>query len=154
MVRLANYDDLERVNEIRRQVNDVHYNGRPDIFRPGFCKEMQNIIYEVWEDNNSDVIVSVRDNVICGFATLDYVTKSSSPYSYERHYCNVREFGVDEKFRRKGIATEMFEFIKEHAQNKGFDRIELDIWEFNEAALKFYESVGFKTYRRYMEYDI
>ena len=28
------------------------------------------------------------------------------------------------------------------------------MWEFNEGALKFYESVGFRTYRRYMEQDI
>lgn len=29
--------------------------------------------------------------------------------------------------------------------------IELKMWEFNEEALKFYESVGFTTYRRYTE---
>lgn len=28
----------------------------------------------------------------------------------------------------------------------------VDVWEFNEGALEFYESVGFKTYRRYMEF--
>ena len=27
------------------------------------------------------------------------------------------------------------------------------MWEFNEGALKFYESIGFTTYRRYMEYE-
>ena len=31
-----------------------------------------------------------------------------------------------------------------------FDRIELDVWSFNEEALKFYEAVGFQTYRRFM----
>jgi len=36
----------------------------------------------------------------------------------------------------------------------GFDRIELNMWEFNEGALRFYESVGFKTYRRYMEFEL
>ena len=33
---------------------------------------------------------------------------------------------------------------------KGGDRIELDVWSFNEEALKFYEAVGFQTYRRFM----
>lgn len=28
------------------------------------------------------------------------------------------------------------------------------MWEFNEEALKFYEAIGFTTYRRYMEMDI
>ena len=35
----------------------------------------------------------------------------------------------------------------------GLDKIELDVWEFNDTALKFYESLGFRTYRRYMEFD-
>ena len=45
-------------------------------------------------------------------------------------------------------------FCREEARKKGFLRMELDMWEFNEGALKFYESVGFRTYRRYMEQDI
>ena len=31
-------------------------------------------------------------------------------------------------------------------------KLELDMWEFNDGALKFYESVGFITYRRFMEF--
>ena len=37
------------------------------------------------------------------------------------------------------------------AKEKGFHRIELNMWEFNRGALAFYESIGFETYRRYME---
>ena len=33
----------------------------------------------------------------------------------------------------------------------GFDRIELNMWEFNRDALAFYEAAGFVTYRRYLE---
>ena len=50
------------------------------------------------------------------------------------------------------MATELFDFIKKEATDKNFDKIELDIWEFNDIALKFYESVGFVTYRRFMEF--
>ena len=58
---------------------------------------------------------------------------------------------MDEAFRRKGIATEMIRFIRDYAKNEGFSRIELTMWEFNQSALEFYEAVGFRTYRRYME---
>ena len=37
------------------------------------------------------------------------------------------------------------------AKEKGFSRIELNMWEFNQDALAFYEAAGFKTFRRYME---
>ena len=61
---------------------------------------------------------------------------------------------MDEKYRRQGVASEMLDFIREEAKKKNYDKIELDMWEFNENALKFYEAVGFRTYRRYMELDI
>lgn len=36
VVRPASRDELARVNELRRMVNDLHVNGGPDIFRSGF----------------------------------------------------------------------------------------------------------------------
>lgn len=152
MIRFAEKHELDRVNEIRKQVNDLHCSGRPDIFSPNFCKEMQDIIYNAWEDENYDVIVAVRNGIICGFSTAERFVKPASPYSFERKFYQIIEFGVDEKFRRQGVGTEMFDFIKKRSKELGFDRIELDMWEFNESALKFYESLGFRTYRRYMEF--
>ena len=43
---------------------------------------------------------------------------------------------------------------KQEAKNRDFDRLELDVWEFNEGAMRFYDSVGFKTYREYKEMNI
>lgn len=154
MVRLAEEKDLACVNEIREQVNDIHVNGRPDIFRPGFCKEMQELVYQMWKSENSDILVVERNGEICGMSCVEYVLKPESPYNLERKYYHIIEFAVHEKFRRQGVATELFNYIKKDAMERGYDRIELDMWEFNESARKFYESVGFYTYRRYMEYDI
>ena len=58
---------------------------------------------------------------------------------------------VSETFRRQGVATNMIAFIRAFAAEKGFRRIELNMWEFNQDALAFYEAAGFATFRRYME---
>lgn len=81
MVRYATREELERVNELRKIVNEVHCNGRPDIFKAGFCKELREFVYTLWEGNNSDVIVVLRDNEICGYACVDYVDRPESPYN-------------------------------------------------------------------------
>lgn len=152
MIRFATKEDIERVNELRKQVNDVHTNGRPDMFQPGFAQEIQNLAYEMIESEERDILVAVRDEVICGFACVGYVVRPTSPYMKERKFYHVDEFGVDKAHRRQGIATELFAFIKQDAKEKGFERIELDVWNFNEDAIKFYESVGFLTLRRYLEF--
>lgn len=154
IIRYAEKSELDRVNEIRYQVNKVHSNGRPDIFRDDFSDEMKNIVYKVFDGENSDVIVAVNGDTICGFATVEYIVKAKSPYGLQRKFYQICEFGVDENFRRMGVATKLINFCKQEAKNKGFDRLELDVWEFNEDAIKFYDSVGFKTYREYKEMDI
>lgn len=153
MVRFAKEEDLERVNELRKEVNDLHVQGRPDIFKPGFNEVLRDYIYEIWNAENKDIIVAERDGVICGFACVQYIDKPENPFMNARRFYDVDEFGVDTAYRRQGVATELIEFIKEDVRAHGMTKLELNMWEFNEDALAFYEAVGFKTYRRYMEMD-
>ena len=153
MVRFAKQEDLERVNELRKQVHAVHAVGRPDIFRENFNEELRDHVVEYLNDEDKLLIVAERDGVICGFACVTLFDRPQTPAYRERKFLGVEEFGVDEAMRRQGIGRELFDYIKTDAKVRGFERIELNMWEFNEGALKFYESVGFKTYRRYMEFE-
>ncbi len=153
-IRFAEYEDLERVNELRKQVNEIHVKGKPEIFKAGFPKELADLVRTIFEDPYKRILVCDLDGTLCAFAVLNHVTKPENPFMYERDYLDVDEFCVDEAYRRQGIAREMIAFIADLAGNEGFDRVELNMWEFNTEALAFYESVGFTTYRRYMELKI
>lgn len=153
-VRLATRDDLPRVNELRRQVNDLHVNGRPDFFKPGFCEELQQYLYEMYEDGCHDVLVAENEHGIIGFACLKYIDRPESPYRLPCRFVEIGEIGVDENCRRQGAGRALIDAAKQIAKEKDFPRIDLNMWAFNENALGFYESVGFSTYRRYMEYTV
>ena len=154
MVRLAKETDLDRINEIRAQVSALHAAGRPDIFKPGFCRELQDWARELLRDEYSDILVAERDGVICGMASVEYLIRPESAYCRERKTYYVTEFGVDEAYRRQGVGRELLEFMRKDAGERGFSKMELDAWTFNESALKFYESVGFQTFRQFMEWDL
>lgn len=153
-VRFARREELARVNELRRMVNDVHVAGRPDIFRPGFNEALQQCIYEEFDGDESDVLVAVADGVIAGFATIQYIHRPENPYSLPRDYYHVKEFGVDAAFRRQGVASALVDYMRNDAREKGFDRVELDAWAFNTGAKAFYDHAGFKVYRWYFEMDV
>ena len=150
VVRFAREEDLPRVNELRKIVNDLHVNGRPNYFKPGF-QEVANQLFEIWNADDSDFIVADYCGVICGYACVRRAHKSETPFSKTMSLYLIDEFCVDEAYRRQGVATEMIRFIRSDAEKYGMSRVELNMWEFNEAALAFYEAVGFKTFRRYME---
>ncbi len=153
-VRRAREDELDRVNELRRQVNDLHVAGKPEVFKPGFCDELRDYIRVIWEDPKQEIIVAVSGGKICGFAILNHIVRPENPFMRERDFLDIDEFCVDEPFRRQGVASAMVRYIKDWAAEKGFGRIELNMWEFNRDALAFYESAGFTTYRRYMEMKV
>lgn len=71
-----------------------------------------------------------------------------------RRIYHIEEFGVDSDFRRRGVGSALIGFCRSEAARAGFGRISLDVWSFNESALKFYESLGFRTSRSYMEADV
>ena len=150
-IRFAREDELNRVNELRKQVNELHTAGKPDVFKPGFSDELRDFIYVIWNDPQKEIVVAELDSRICGFAVLNHVVRPENPYMYERDFLDIDEFCVDETCRRQGVASAIISFIKKYAQEKGFRRIELNMWEFNRDALAFYEAAGFTTFRRYME---
>ena len=150
-VRFAREEELDRVNELRKQVNDLHVEGKSEVFKPGFGEELRNFVNVIFNDPEQKIVVAEEDGVICGFAIIHHIYKGESPFMYERDFLDIDEFCVDEAFRRKGVATELVSFIKDFAKENRFHRIELNMWEFNQGALAFYEEAGFKTFRRYME---
>lgn len=153
-VRFAKEEELERINVLRRQVNDLHVAGKPEIFKPGFPDELRAYVRSIWNDPDKAIVVAEREGEICGFAVLHHIVRPETPFMFVRDYLDIDEFGVDEAHRREGVATEMIAFIRAYAKVNGFSRIELNMWEFNREALAFYEAVGFSTYRRYMEMQI
>ncbi len=150
-VRFAREEDLEAVNILRKQVNDLHVAGKPDVFRPGFCDALRDYIHEIHQDPRKKIVVAEVEGSICGFAVLNHITRPENPFMLERDFLDVDEFGVAEEHRRQGAGIAMLDFIREYAKAEGLKRLELNMWEFNRGALAFYEAAGFQTYRRYME---
>ena len=150
-VRFAREDELDRVNELRKQVNDLHVAGKPEVFKPGFCDELRDYIHVIWKDPNKEIVVAEADGKVIGFAVLNHIVRPENPFMFVRDFLDIDEFAVDEACRRQGAASEMVRFIREYAKEKGCRRLELNMWSFNRGALAFYENAGFSTYRRYME---
>lgn len=151
-IRYATEADLPRVNELRGQVSELHAAGKPEMFRAGFGEELQQHLYTLFSQEDHAVLVAQTEMGIVGFACVKFVDRPETPYRRAERYLDVDEFGVDERCRRQGIGRALFGAIRELAREHGLNRIELNMWEFNEGALKFYEAIGFSTYRRYMEY--
>lgn len=118
MVRLAKEKDLGRINELRKQVNDIHVEGRPDIFKAGFGVELRDYAYTLMNGENSDIIVAERNGEICGMACVDYVHRPETAYGKARSFYHVQEIAVDENYRRQGSGERIIGFYDSRYQEE------------------------------------
>ena len=69
----------------------------------------------------------------------------SLPIAKERTTYFINDIVVDKNYRRKKIARKLYDLLLEKAKLEKVNSIELNVWAFNEDAIKFYESLGMKV---------
>ncbi|MCI7454977.1 MAG: hypothetical protein MSA93_06690 [Spirochaetales bacterium] len=47
IIRPAEEQELERVSVLRKQVNDLHVEGKPSVFKANFYDGLSDYIYEI-----------------------------------------------------------------------------------------------------------
>jgi len=150
VIREAGLEEMPRIAELKRQIHNVHVNGRPDLFTPYSS-------LDAFADHSAAkgcaLLLAEQAGEPVGYAMYQLVHRPSSPYMKERHFLHVEEFCVDEKHQRMGVGRRLMDGLKALACEKGCPRIELDVWSFNEGARQFYEAAGMKPFRVFMEMD-
>ncbi len=59
-----------------------------------------------------------------------------------RKICFIESLGVKENYQHQGIGRKLYEYLKNEVKSKNIDAIELNVWGFNQDAIRFYESLG------------
>ena len=152
MIRKAETKDIGRIEDLLLQVNHVHAAGRPDIFIDGKMKYSREEIEKILSNPETPVFVWVDENDRTeGYAfCIVEITKNLSNLR-DKKTLYVDDICVEEKMRRRHIATDLYEFVKKYAAENGFDRITLNVWELNPGAKAFYEKMGMKPLKTVME---
>ena len=131
MIRRAELEELPRIACLKKQIHDVHVNGRPDLFTPYTC-------LEAFADDSAakgcTLLLAETAGEPVGYVMYRFVHRPSSPYMKERDFVHVEEFCGDENHQRMGIGRGLMEELKRLAREAGCPRIELDVWGFNEGA--------------------
>lgn len=141
MIRKMNKEDYNEVKELFYETHHLHLKNRPDIYN-----NSDPLPIEIFNDllTNYDNLnyVYVLDNKVVGVlnALIKYIPNNS--IIKERKICFIESIAVREDNRRQGIGLSLYKKLKEEIKDKSIDAIELNVWGFNENAIKFYESLG------------
>lgn len=151
-IRKAQNSDSKGVLRLLEQIAELHHQGRPDIFKSNTKKYTEDEFSEILKDKDKPIFVAVdEDENVFGYVFC--MVTSYKNHTVFNDYCSlyIDDFCVDEGARGQNIGKKLFEAIKTYAKEMGVYNIDLNVWEFNQGAIKFYEKCGFATQRRRME---
>lgn len=152
-IRNAKYSDSDGLLHLLEQIAAYHKAGRPDIFKAGCAKYTKGEIEEILDDEYKPVFVAADEsNNILGYVFCKVIKYKSHAVFNDYNSLYIDDFCVDESVRGQHIGKRLFETVKHYAKELGVYNITLNVWEFNENAMKFYESCGMTTQRRNMEF--
>lgn len=143
--------DIDSIINILIQVNDVHHQGRPDIFKSGSSKYTKEELKNVFNNPLRVTFVMVDNAKVLGyiFCIIKEIKENNIFVSNKTLY--VDDLGVDSKYRNQGIGSALLKYAEDYAKKIGCYNLTLNVWNLNPEALKFYESKGLKSRKIEME---
>ncbi|RVU84703.1 GNAT family N-acetyltransferase [Leucothrix sargassi] len=72
------------------------------------------------------------------------------PFLNPMKRCKIATIVVSVEHQKQGIGTALFEKVCEIAKEQGAQRLALDVFSFNNAAVNFYEKHGFRVTNQHM----
>ena len=143
IVRRANIEDIPAILELLVQVDMVHHNGRPDLFKGPATKYDSVELKEIIENDKTPVFVCVDDEgKVQGHLFGMYKQRLDDSVQTDIKTLYIDDICVDEAARGQGVGRKLYEFIKDFAKKEGCYNITLNVWCCNPGAMKFYENMG------------
>lgn len=141
--RRATVADLPTIRALGQVVNRLHHEAWPHIFAamPDRAGEDAHWLRSLQDDNGAAFLACVEDGAV-GFVTLRLVDEDHCLLQPGRHAL-IGTLCVATAMRGRGIGRALMAHAEEWAATHGAGDIRLEVWEFNTAARRLYEELGY-----------
>ena len=150
MIRQANIADIPRIINLLHQVDMVHHQARPDLFKPDTTKYDEQELAMLLDDEAKPIFV-YDDGEVLGYAFCQLIEVQNDRLLQDRKTLYIDDLCVDETARGKHIGKALFDFVRNYAKSIGCHAVTLNVWEGNDSAIRFYQNMGMQPQKIGME---
>lgn len=151
-IRMAADKDIEGIMSLLHQVNDVHADGRPDLFIHGHTKYDEMTLKSIIANPQTPIFVGIDpEGNLAGYCFCIIEDHSSSDHLAPVKTLYIDDLCVDRMYRGKHVGRTIYNRVIDYAKENGFYNVTLNVWCCNPGAMKFYESLGMKPMKIGME---
>ena len=141
-IRRAEINDIPKLNDLLRQVLNVHHEGRPDIFKGNAKKYTDDELVEIIKNDRRPIFVADNDGEVVGYAFCVFQQHIDNNILTDIKTLYIDDLCVDEQKRGLHVGTKLYNYVLDFAKQSGCYNVTLNVWYCNQSALKFYEKLG------------
>lgn len=145
-IRRATLEDYPGFLSVARETHEHHVALLPDIFRSAEVAVPEEYFAGLVTGEQSCIFLAKQGGVVVGYATLQ-LHHTLYDIQVPRTAGFIDNFGIAEVCRRMGVGRLLFEACCEQAKAMGASSLDLDCWEANQGAIRFYERLGMRVSR-------
>ena len=150
MIRKAEKRDIPGLMRLLHQVGAVHNGIRPDLFKANTTKYNEQELAVLLEEDDKPIFV-YEDGEVLGHAFCQITEVKDHQLLQDAKTLYIDDICVDEATRGKHVGKALYEFVRDYAKSIGCYNITLNVWEGNDPAQRFYQSMGMQVQKTGME---
>lgn len=151
-IRMAMEKDLPRIHELLMQVELIHHQARPDLFKCGGRKYTDDQLLEILRDDQRPILVAADENDrLLGYAFCIFQQHPNDNILTPVRSLYIDDLCVDEAARGQRVGKTLYEAVLDYAKAHDCYNVTLNVWNGNDKAMAFYRACGLKPQKIGME---
>lgn len=150
-LRPATKEDYEILFELFNEIQSMHFEARPDIFKPA---KKDKYFYEyfdrVMQSENHHLIIGFDDDKPIGYIYYVINDLQQNIYRRQKRIIYINHILVKKRNRGKGFGRALINHVRDIGRQEKIKEIGLDVWAFNKRAIRFFNRQGFSAHNQIM----
>lgn len=156
-IRPATEQDIDGLVSLYTEFHEFHVLGVPDRLRkPDTYDEttLRRTLRELVQRDDARIFVVSSEKKLVGLAEVYLRQDESHPLTVAHRYGYLQSLIVSAPFRKSGLGKQLVAAAHQWAKRHDATEMQMDIWEFAEGPLHFYEALGYRTLKRHLLIDL
>ena len=159
-IRRATEQDIDALMSLYDEFHRFHVLGVPDRLRtsdpstPTGQAALSDALSAILHREDAAMFVALVGDHVAGLAEVYVRQDEPHPLIVPHRYGHLQSLFVSASFRKHGLGKLLVEAVHHWAKEQGATEMQLDMWEFEEGPLHFYEHLGYHTLKRHLIIDL
>ncbi len=150
-IRLATQEDAEIISALNMDVQKIHAEALPHLFKPPTQDAFPPTQIREWlETPGHYIYLGYLEGQAIGYIYAEVRQQPETSWRYALESIYIHHICLKAEYQTKGHGAELMEAVKVLAQEKGIKTLALDVWSFNIKAKAFFHKQGFVIYNERM----